>query len=334
MSRRVDPALTRAAQIAWTPNVSAIGHWPTNYWRRHGFWRRQIGHLRPSNPYIAALKSVPCIATSGPFVCEPGTSAWQLAFIRTPHQELPRHVAAECTVEAMASQARAPLAQPVRAHQRRATGAVRSSTRLQALPPSPNASTQSSSTSQPSRRALLSAVGAIALSGAIAEPSHAAKLKGFNVVKDTGDKYLFAYPFGWQEVTVDGADVVYKDIIEPLESVSVTLVPTDKKTLNEFGTAEEVAETLATRVLTSPNQEVKVLRTQTVAKEGKTYYQFEFTSKASNYTRHALASVTVADGKFYTLVTGANEKRWNKMKDKLQTVVDSFQLIYGAQLYS
>lgn len=38
---------------------------------------------------------------------------------------LRRHVAAECTVEAMASQARAPLAQPVRAHQRRATGAVR-----------------------------------------------------------------------------------------------------------------------------------------------------------------------------------------------------------------
>lgn len=111
-------------------------------------------------------------------------------------------------------------------------------------------------------------------------PHLSPQLKGFNVVKDTGDKYLFAYPFGWQvglraavcllcsaqtlaaearqlrplpqEVTVDGADVVYKDIIEPLESVSVTLVPTDKKTLNEFGTAEEVAETLATRVLTSP----------------------------------------------------------------------------------
>ena len=29
-------------------------------------------------------------------------------------------------------------------------------------------------------------------------------------------------------------------------------------------------------------------------------------------------------GKFYTLVTGANEKRWGKMKDKVKTVVQSF----------
>jgi hypothetical protein len=32
-------------------------------------------------------------------------------------------------------------------------------------------------------------------------------------------------------------------------------------------------------------------------------------------------------GKFYTLTTGANERRWGKMKDKLTTSVRSFQLI-------
>lgn len=32
-------------------------------------------------------------------------------------------------------------------------------------------------------------------------------------------------------------------------------------------------------------------------------------------------------GKFYTLTTGANERRWGKMKDKLQTVIDSFQIV-------
>lgn len=31
-------------------------------------------------------------------------------------------------------------------------------------------------------------------------------------------------------------------------------------------------------------------------------------------------------GKFYTLTTGANERRWGKMKDKLETVVDSFKI--------
>lgn len=33
-----------------------------------------------------------------------------------------------------------------------------------------------------------------------------------------------------------------------------------------------------------------------------------------------------AAGKFYTLTTGANERRWEKMKDRLHTVVDSFKI--------
>lgn len=32
-------------------------------------------------------------------------------------------------------------------------------------------------------------------------------------------------------------------------------------------------------------------------------------------------------GKFYTLTTGANEKRWGKMKDKLNTTIRSFSLV-------
>lgn len=31
-------------------------------------------------------------------------------------------------------------------------------------------------------------------------------------------------------------------------------------------------------------------------------------------------------GKFYTLTTGANGRRWEKMKDRLRSVVDSFQI--------
>lgn len=47
-----------------------------------------------------------------------------------------------------------------------------------------------------------------------------------------------------QEVSVDGVDVVYKDIIEPLENVAVTLVDTDKKSIEEYGSPNEVAGTL------------------------------------------------------------------------------------------
>lgn len=74
--------------------------------------------------------------------------------------------------------------------------------------------------------------------------------------KDPQDGYSFLYPFGWQEVPVDGQDIVYKDVIEPLESVSVGMVPTEKASVEEFGTAQEVAFTLADKVLTAPSQQV------------------------------------------------------------------------------
>ncbi|KAF8104140.1 hypothetical protein N665_0178s0024 [Sinapis alba] len=119
--------------------------------------------------------------------------------------------------------------------------------------------------------------------------------KGFMTVSDNKDAYVFLYPFGWQ---------VYKDVIEPLERVSVNLIPTSKQTIKDFGPPKEIAETL-----------VK-----------KTYYQFKFTAQARNYTRHALGIITVFNGKFYTLTTGANERRWEKMKDRLHTVVDSFKI--------
>lgn len=70
-------------------------------------------------------------------------------------------------------------------------------------------------------------------------PTHAVP-KGFAILKDTNDGYTFLYPFGWQELTVDGQDVVLKDVIEPLESVSVNLIDTPRETVAEFGDIGEV----------------------------------------------------------------------------------------------
>jgi len=61
-------------------------------------------------------------------------------------------------------------------------------------------------------------------------------------VKDPQDGYSFSYPFGWQEVAVKGQDIVYKDVIEPLESVSVSISQTDKTSVSEFGSLPEVIE--------------------------------------------------------------------------------------------
>ena len=64
--------------------------------------------------------------------------------------------------------------------------------------------------------------------------------KEFSPVKDPQDGYSFVYPYGWQEVAVKGQDIVYKDVIEPLESVSVSITQTDKADVTEFGSPAEV----------------------------------------------------------------------------------------------
>ncbi|KAK6148629.1 hypothetical protein DH2020_019541 [Rehmannia glutinosa] len=143
---------------------------------------------------------------------------------------------------------------------------------------------------------------------------------------DKKDGYNFLYPFGWQEVIVEGQDKVFKDVIEPLESVSVNLIPTAKQDIRDFGPPQEVAETLIKKVLASPSQKTKLIEATEHEVDGKAYYTIEFIAQAPNYTRHALSAVCIGNGKFYTLTTGANERRWEKMKDRLKTVVDSFQI--------
>ncbi|KAK9080389.1 hypothetical protein SSX86_000147 [Deinandra increscens subsp. villosa] len=150
--------------------------------------------------------------------------------------------------------------------------------------------------------------------------------KGFLPVTDKSDGYSFIYPFGWQEVAIDGQDKVFKDVIEPLENVSVNVFPTSKEDIRDLGSPQEVAEALIKKVLAPPSQKTKLLTAAEHDVDGKAYYTFEFVAQAPNFTRHALSTIAIGNGKFYTLTTGANERRWGKMKDKLNTVVDSFKI--------
>jgi len=83
---------------------------------------------------------------------------------------------------------------------------------------------------------------------------------------------------------------------------------------------------LIKKVLAPPTQKTKLIEAKENDVDGRAYYTFEFTAQAPNYTRHALGAIVIANGKFYTLTTGANERRWEKMKDRLHTVVDSFKI--------
>lgn len=65
--------------------------------------------------------------------------------------------------------------------------------------------------------------------------------KGFQAVLDKKDGYTFLYPFGWQEVVVQGQDKVFKDVIEPLETVSVNMVATGKQDVRDLGPPQQVS---------------------------------------------------------------------------------------------
>lgn len=184
------------------------------------------------------------------------------------------------------------------------------------------------SAGEPSRRSAVLG-GVAAATAALAPAGPALALSGFSVVKDTRDGYQFYYPVGWQEITVDGQDAVFKDIIEPLESVALNIYPTSRESLAEIGTPDEVAKTLVAKALAIPGAAAKVLKTaQRKDKEGHLYYALEYVTKTNSYERHALTIVTITQGKFYTLTTGSSERRWNKMKDRLQTTIDSFNVYY------
>ena len=149
-----------------------------------------------------------------------------------------------------------------------------------------------------------------------------------------------------QEVTLEGQDKAFKDVIEPLESVSLSILPTTRKSLADAGTPDEVAQALAQKSASATTQVGVVsasevctpagarspssLTTPSDAQRkddaGNVYYSFEFTSKARGIVRHAITTLAVVNGKVFTLTTGSSERRWSKMSERLKTVSDSFSL--------
>ena len=61
----------------------------------------------------------------------------------------------------------------------------------------------------------------------------------------------------FQEVVVNGQDKTYKDVIEPLESVSVSIVQTRKIDIHELGPPEKVVEALVKKGFVFFNSENK-----------------------------------------------------------------------------
>jgi photosystem II oxygen-evolving enhancer protein 2 len=158
----------------------------------------------------------------------------------------------------------------------------------------------------------------------------AAGVTGLKSYVDSIDGYEFLYPNGWLPIQVtDGPDVVFHDLIEQTENVSVVIgsVPKDE-TLSDLGTPGEVGYQLQKNAIAPPDSGRTAELVNAEARESgdKTYYLLEYNVKLPNQERHNLASVAISRGKLYTFNASTTEKRWTKMQDVLEQVVKSFSV--------
>jgi photosystem II oxygen-evolving enhancer protein 2 len=156
----------------------------------------------------------------------------------------------------------------------------------------------------------------------------AAGLKSF---VDTSDGYQFLYPNGWVQVKVaNGPDVVFHDLIEISENVSVVINSVaEGKTLAELGTPTDVGYRLGKAALAPPDsgRTAELVNAGKKETDGKLYYLLEYAVKLPNQQlRHNIASVAVSRGKVFTFNASVPEKRWPKLKRTIDEVVDSFKV--------
>ncbi|MEM9163856.1 MAG: photosystem II reaction center PsbP [Cyanobacteria bacterium P01_F01_bin.4] len=154
---------------------------------------------------------------------------------------------------------------------------------------------------------------------------------GLQSFANTYNGYQFSYPTGWVQVKVsDGPDVVFHDIINPSENVSVAISPVeDGTTLTDLGTPTEVGYKLSKSItaLAGSDRNVELVSAQAFdLEEGKTYYILEYVADLPSGVRHNLASAIVRRGQLFTFNASVPEARWTKVKDLLKQSVATFSV--------
>lgn len=152
---------------------------------------------------------------------------------------------------------------------------------------------------------------------------------GLNVFVDDIDGYRFLYPNGWVQINVsNGPDVVFHDIIEQTENVSVVINPVPgRKTLADLGTPGEVGYQLSKSAiaLSDSGRTAELLDAQSREVNGRNYYTLEYlVTLADGRERHDLVSTAISRGKLFTIDASTPESRWDAMQAALVRSVESF----------
>lgn len=159
----------------------------------------------------------------------------------------------------------------------------------------------------------------------------AAVAGGLKSYVNTEKGYQFLYPNGWVQVKVSsGPDVVFHDIIEMSENVSVIVSPVPSNTtLTELGTPTEVGYKLGKNALApeGSGRKAELVNAEERQIEGKNYYILEYLIKLpNNRQRHNLASVALSRGKLFTLNASVSQRRWLRVKGLIEDTVSSFSV--------
>ena len=154
---------------------------------------------------------------------------------------------------------------------------------------------------------------------------------GLKSYVNTDKGYQFLYPNGWVQVKVsNGPDIVFHDIIETTENVSVIVSPApSNKTLLDLGTPTEVGYKLGKNALApeGSGRKAELVNAQERQIEDHTYYILEYLVKLpNNRRRHNLASVALSRGKIFTLNASVSQRRWSRVKKLIEDTVLSFSV--------
>ncbi|MFE4105655.1 photosystem II reaction center PsbP [Almyronema epifaneia] len=171
--------------------------------------------------------------------------------------------------------------------------------------------------------ALLLVVVALSLQGCITAGS------GLKSYVDSSKGYQFLYPTGWLEVATNSADVVFHDIVNDTENVSVVIsdVPAGQ-TLQDLGDPTEVGYKLSKSINTiaGDDRDIQLISAQEIQSNDETYYILEYLADLPSGLRHNLASVIVRRNQLFTFNASTDESRWEKMKTLLKQSVASFSV--------
>jgi photosystem II oxygen-evolving enhancer protein 2 len=155
---------------------------------------------------------------------------------------------------------------------------------------------------------------------------------GLNAFVDDIDGYRFLYPNGWVQVKAinSGLDVVFHDIIEQTENLSIVINPIPgKKSLKDLGSPSEVGYQLSKSAIApdGSGRTAELIDASERETNGKIYYQLEYLVKlADGRERHNIASASISRGKLFTLNASTPKGRWEAMKSPLERAAQSFMV--------